>query len=335
MKKILLFFLSLAVGIVLFFVVVKTVGWEEVKEALKIFTGWHGLLIILLSFLVVAVGTWRWKAILEDLDVRMPMRRLFGPYLAGFSLMFLIPVLIWGGETLRSYALKREHSISWPKGMASVIIDRILEWSVNLVVILSGGLFFIFKMGLPSKELSIIFGAVFLVLFLFIFFFYFKSARKESIVRFFLFSRKNQPFEVEQEIYSFFRFRKVSAWKALAVSFLRAAIMGFRSWILIIFLGKSIAFMPVLSVLGFTYLAAMIPIPASLGSHEAIQTYAFGALGVGTAAATGFAMIIRTAELIVALFGLVVLFRFGVSLIKNIFFKKLDSLVKNGDNNGI
>src|SRR4030042_758613 len=155
LKKIFLFLFSLIVGVVLFFIVLNAVGWQEVKEALRIFTGWHGLLIILLSFLVVVIGTWRWKAILEDLGVQMPMKRLFGPYLAGFSLMFLVPVLIWGGETFRSYALKQEHLISWPKGMASVIIDRILEWTVNLLVIFAGGTFFILKMGLPSKELCL------------------------------------------------------------------------------------------------------------------------------------------------------------------------------------
>lgn len=333
MKRIALFFLSLVIGLALFFVVLNMVGWEEVKKAFEIFTGWHGLLIILLSFLIVAAGAWRWKAILEDLGAQISMKRLFGPYLAGFSLMFLAPVLIWGGETLRSYALKKEYSIPWSKGMASVIVDRILEWTVNLVVIFTGGIFFIFKMGLPSRGLSFIFGAVFLVLVLFIAFFYFKSARKESIVRFLFFSRKNQPFEVEKEIYDFFRFKKPSAWKALGISLLRAVIMGFRSWILILFLGKVVGFLPVISILGFTYLAAMIPIPASLGSHEAIQTYAFGALGAGTAAATVFTMAIRTAELVVSLFGLIILFHFGASVVKSFFFKKLDNLVKNGDNN--
>ncbi len=333
-KKTALFLLSLVAGIVLFSFVLKTVGWGEVKDALLIFKTWQGLLIILLSFLILILGTWRWKAILDNLGARIPLKRLLGPYLAGFSLMFLVPVMIWGGETLRSYAIKREHSISWSKGMASVVIDRILEWAINLAVIFFGGVFFVLKIGLPSRELCLIFIAVFLLLLSFAALFYFKSSRRESIVRFFLFSRKNQPFEVEKEIYDFFGLRNPAAWKAFGISFLRAVVMGFRSWILIVFLGKAIGLLPVISILGFTYLAAMVPIPASLGSHEAIQAYAFNALNIGEASAPEFTVVIRTAELIVALLGLIFLFHFGVSLMKKNFLKKLDILVENGDNNG-
>ena len=89
--------------------------------------------------------------------------------------------------------------------------------------------------------------------------------------------------------------------------------------------------MPVLSVLGFSYLAVMIPIPTALGSHEAIQTFAFGALGLGASAATAFTMIIRGAELIISLFGIIILFRLGVILIKNILFKKINKLAENNE----
>ena len=73
-------------------------------------------------------------------------------------------------------------------------------------------------------------------------------------------------------------------------------------------------------------MAVMIPIPTALGTHEAIQTFAFNSLGLGTHTATAFTMIIRGAELMAALVGVVILFRLGAILVKNNLFKKLSSL---------
>ena len=215
--------------------------------------------------------------------------------------------------------------------MASVIIDRVLEWTVNLAVIFSGGIFFLFIIGFPPMKLGVIFGGVFLILLAGVSFFYFKCVKRESFVGLFIKNGQNKPFEIEKEIFAFFKIKKKAMWKALFLSFLRASVMYTRAWFLILFLGKTIAALPVLSVLGFSYLAVMIPIPTALGSHEAIQTFAFGALGLGVSTATAFTMIIRGAELILSLFGIVILFRLGIILIKNILFKKIDKLAENNE----
>ena len=102
--------------------------------------------------------------------------------------------------------------------------------------------------------------------------------------------------------------------------------MFLRTWVLVIFLGKNIGLLSTLSILGFTYLAAMIPIPAALGSHEAIQTFSFSSLGLNISLAAVFTMIIRAAELLFALAGLVIVLNTGVMFIKDIFFKKIGKL---------
>ena len=57
-------------------------------------------------------------------------------------------------------------------------------------------------------------------------------------------------------------------------------------------------------------------IPAVLGSHEAIQVFAFGSLGLGAPAATAFTMIIRAADILVALIGTAALFQLGIGILK-------------------
>jgi len=112
--------------------------------------------------------------------------------------------------------------------------------------------------------------------------------------------------------------------KIFGISFLRAIITYLRTWFLIFFLGKNIGGLTALSILGFSCLATMIPIPTALGSHEAIQIFAFNSLGLGLSTATAFTMIIRGAELSIALIGGMILFRLGTSLLKNTLSKKYE-----------
>ncbi len=335
MKKFFLFLISLIIGIVLFVWIGKTVGWQEIKNAFLIFTGWNGIVIFILTFLIMLFGAWRWQETLKAQNVEISFFELFKAFLAGFSVIFLAPVLLWAGEVLRGYVLRRKNKVSWTQVMTSVFIDRILEWTVNLIVIVLGSLYFLYKIGLPSKNLLIIFGGVFLFFFFVISYFYFKVLKRESIIRFIFkisgfknFDQRNFLLEAEKQIFNFFRWENKKLQKTFSLSFLRAGAMLLRAYILIIFLGKNIGLLSSLSVLGFTYLAAMIPIPAALGSHEAIQTFAFNSLGLNISIAAAFTMIIRAAELLFALAGLTIIFKVGVFFVKDMFFKKVEKLGK-------
>jgi len=184
MKKIFLFLISLFVGIGIFLWIGKTVGWQEIGSAFMLFTGLHGIIIFSLTLLVLLIGNKKWQEILRAQDVEISFFELFKAFLAGFSVMFLAPVLIWAGEILRGYVIRRKNKVAWSKIMASVFIDRVLEWTINLIVIVLGSFYFLYKIGLPSKNLLMIFGGVFLIFFSAIAYFYFKISKKESIVKF-------------------------------------------------------------------------------------------------------------------------------------------------------
>lgn len=333
MKKFILFIISFLVGIGLFIWIAQTVGWQEIKNSFSVFTGINGLIIFILTLLIMLIGNWKWQEILKGEGVRISFWSLFKSFLAGFSVMFLAPILLWAGEIFRSYILKKDNDVPWTQGLTSVIIDRILEWTANLVVILFGVIIFLLTIGFPPANLAIIFGGVFLFFVLGISFFYLRTFRRKSMARiaFRLFGLKNIKddnvvLQAEKGMFDFFRLENKTFWTSFILSFFRAGLMYFRAGLLIFFLGKSIGALPVLSILGFNYLAVMIPIPAALGSHEAIQTFAFSSLGLGISTATAFTMIIRGAELIIALAGVAMVFRYGVIIIKDNLFNKIDRL---------
>lgn len=299
------------------------------------FSIWQGLVILFITLIIAILGTWKWKEILKGQGVGVSFFSLFSPYLAGFALMFLASIMVFGGEVFRAYRLKQKNSVPWPKGMASVIIDRVIEWTTNLAVIVLGAAVFLYNIGLPPKNLFIIFGGFFIAFAIGIGYFYLKIYKRESfveaIISFFGGKQLKEDsafFEIENEIFKFFRWEEPQMLKSFAISFLRTGAMLFRVWLLILFLGKDSSFLASLSILGFSYLAAMIPIPTALGSHEAIQAYAFNSLGLGVSTATVFTMIIRGAELILSLAGLIILFRLGFVLINTAVIEKIDSIRK-------
>jgi len=317
----LLFLISLLIGIGLFIWVINFVGWQEIKNAFFVFKSWKGILILIISLLIMLMRNWTWKEVVREKNIEISFWELLKIYLVGFSIRFLTPVLTLGDEIYQGYALKKRNSLSFSKGLATVLIERILEWTVNLLVIFLGISLFLFKIGLPPQNLAIILGGGFLIFFTGLFLFYFKTFKKESIVKPFvkIFNHRldNEPFEIEKEIFNFFKLKKKSMWKCFSLSFSRMLLTYFRTFLLIISFRQHPSLFSVFSILSFSYLATMFPIPTALGIHEAVQVFAFGALELGSSVAAAFTMIIRGAELIIALIGLVILFRSGSSLFKN------------------
>jgi len=169
-------------------------------------------------------------------------------------------------------------------------------------------IFFLFYASHPSYRAGIF---IFLIVFLVIgaiSLFYFKSYRRESIIHFFLkkFNIKNTngadtAMEVEKEIFQYFHPNKKLIWKGLGLSVLVEIVLWTRTYFLILFLGKSVSILLTVSVVAFSSLAIIAPIPAALGSHDAVQSFIFTALGLGAGTGAAFVMVIRGAELIMSL----------------------------------
>jgi len=338
MRKFLLFLFSLLIGVGLFIWIGKTVGWQEIKNAFLVFAHAQGLVILGLTALIILFAILRWREILKSQGHNISITSLAGPYLSWFSLAYLAPMLFFSVEVFRGYVLRKKFSIPWSQGLASIIIDRTLDWTIYLIVFFIGAIFLFMEIGLPPKEIGLILAGVFIFFSAAIGFFYFKGFKKESLAKFFIkrFNNKKhlnpEPLEIEKEIFKFLNLRKSFFWKAVGFTFLKTGIAFTRAWFLIFFLGETIGFFSVLPILGFHYAAMLIPIPAHIGSHEVIQVFVFGAINLRAGAAAAFTMIIRGAEIILALIGVVALFKLGVGLLQTALFRKIKRLVSNKNN---
>ncbi len=321
MKKILFFLFSLVTGIVLFSWILNHVGWESIKLALGHFSFQAGLLILLLTISSAVIRSLRWGTILKSQQCNIPLLRVFEYYLSGISISFFFPMVIFGGEVFRGYDLKEKYSVPWFKSIASVIIDKILEITVYTITAIFGIAFFILKVAfVPAKFYSIIFLGTLLIIVL-MGILYFKILKKESIIISLLkrLNIKNSNdtetiINIEKEIFQYFTLNKKILWKGIALSLLHELILLGRAALLLLFLGKGISAFTVVSIVAFSSLAALLPIPAALGSHEAVQSFIFNSLGLGADTAMAFVFILRGVELAVALWGAVFFFKFGIQI---------------------
>lgn len=328
-NKLILIILSFAIGIIAFIFLGKWIGWDEIGRAFSAFTVEQGAIILFLTLIIALLGNLRWKEILKDQGIDISFFKLFRIYLGGYSIMYLFPSILLAGEFFRMYGLGKERGLSWKRTASSVIVERVLEWTSNLLVVFLGLFLFVFKINFFSKKIILFFGAAFCFFFFAIIFFYTTALRKRSIVHLIVKKyeegKENGLIEVENQVFNYFDLKSKYLIKGLALSFLRALVMQLRVWVLILFLGANVGFLHSFSILGFSYLSSMIPIPTSLGTHEAIQIGAFRSIGLPGSMAAAFTLIIRAAEIILSSFGLIYLIRVGFNLKNNIYENKQDS----------
>jgi len=321
MKRLILFAGSLLAGIFIFGFLISGVGWQEVWEPLSAFSLSKAFVIFLLTAAFLLTGALRWQFVLKGQGCSIPFSSVWRPYLAGFSLLFFIPIVPFANEFFRASALGELHKVEFGKGMASVFIDRILEVTSNLFVVITGGVLFLFaEHGIPYSVRTIAIICFIGIWFLFLSLLYIRIFQKKSVIRL-LWKGSGGMQEIEKEVFAFFHLKNRFFWQGLSFSFLKSAIGLVRVWALIFFLGKGFAALAGVTILGFYYLAVLVPIPAALGSHEALQAVGFGVFGLGAGTGAAFALAVRAVEILFAASGLALFFHFGLRFMKNMIFR--------------
>jgi len=312
MKKLLFFLVSSLAGIGLFAWAIEKIGWDQIWATFRGFSVWSVFVILGLSILIVLIGSWKWQVILKSQGYRLPFAKVFRAYLIGFSLDYLTPFAMFGGEIVRGYSLK-EDSLTWEKIIASIGADKILDCIAIFFTITSGLLLFNDRFSSSLVGPKIILAALLLIISV-ILFFYFKVKKKESVVKFFIELiglEKSKSGEavvrVEKEIFSIFRQKKHLAEISL-LTVLRLAVLLIRHWVLLYLLGMNIDLFGAFSILSFTFLTYFFPTPALLGSHEVVQSFVFPFYGFRSGAGAAFTLALRIGDLFAAFGGLIFLF---------------------------
>lgn len=318
MKKLLTFFFSLLLGVLFCIGLFRyVVTWQEFREELTGFSFLEWAAVLSFSFVCFFTAVWRWQNVVEELGYSPSFSNLFGPHLASFGIVYLVPVGLFWADIFRAKSLKKQ-GIPISKGLASVFIDRIFNSVFNLALIFIGLFIFFGKVGTLWVELRHIYLiAIFFFLFtlglILAFVFHPPFLKRLGLLDFLLnsFAEKEKIGEmVKKEIVDFFRKENFSslAW-IICLSLLRSFSLLLLSFFIVLFLGYPLSIPSVWGLFGPTFASLETPISADLGSHDLTSAFVFESLGLKRGTGVAYALVFRGANLFLALGGLLFLGR--------------------------
>lgn len=337
MKKYLFIFLSLVLGAFFFVFALRKFGWQEVWRAANILSWWQFLVVLLLILAGFLVSVWHWKVVIKSqTSESVSFWSALKARSVGFAMCYLTPSVYFGGEAMQAIILNSESKISWTHNIFSIIVDKAIDMTVGMLVMIFGLIYIFVYFSLPVW-LNWTIGAVVAIWIGFAYFFYSRAFRQQgfitSIIKFFWLDRvkKVDKFseniqEVEQLISDFFLHKPGYFASVVVLAFFRRFFILSGFWLTIHFLKVQVNVFQVLGFMAVTSVMYFLPVPGSLGIHEAAHAIFFNLFGLGGYNGVAFTLILRVLELMGMAVGLFFLLIFQIKVWKNNFWSKLKKI---------
>ena len=130
--------LLVLLGLALLLWSLRQVSLAETWAVLRRLTLGQLLLLALANGLVLLPLIGRWWVILVAQGYRLPLRALAGYRLAAFGVSYFTPGPHVGGEMIQVFMVEREQGVPRSDALAAVILDKAIEFSINLTFLLLG-----------------------------------------------------------------------------------------------------------------------------------------------------------------------------------------------------
>jgi len=266
--------------------------------------------------------------------------KLFLIRLVGFSLSYVTPAALLGGEPARFYLLKSEDEKQNNRLIASIIVDKLMQILSSCFFFFTGVFVLLFYLNL-SRLTGIIITTTFLFLII-LFLFLIKSIKKVSKEEGFFISMfrvlylnkikkikdmQNRFEQIEREMITFFRQPRIFILKPVLLTFVEVGLILTLFWLIIFFMGSVLTIPRLLVIRSMTDLSAMIPFPASLGTLEITQAFVFETFAMGAHTGVALSLIFRGVSLTLAFIGLIVFGFFHIQGVIDKFGKKILKLM--------
>ena len=313
MNRRLLRFLPWLLGIALLVVIVRSVSLADVAALLRQLRLWQIGVLLLLNAVILATITGRWWVLLRGLGHRVPIVPLFAYRLAAFGLSYFTPGPHVGGEMIQVFMVEREQGVPRSDALAAVILDKAIEFSINLTFLLLG-IAAILQWRIVPRETGQqaigLAGALLLVPVAYLAataLGHYPATRLARIL-----ARRWPRFagtavtidESEAQVGRYFRQQPRAFGWAIAITLLGWAVLIAEYWFMIRFLGVSLTLPQLVGALTAARLSILMFLPAGLGALEAGQAAAFVLLGFDPAVGISAALLIRLRDTTLGLLGL-------------------------------
>ncbi|MGZ5487620.1 MAG: lysylphosphatidylglycerol synthase transmembrane domain-containing protein, partial [Candidatus Aminicenantales bacterium] len=136
--------------------IIKT-GPTEILRALGQLSLAEIAALLGLRFLYWLVRAINWRALLVSSGERVPFGEILGARVAGYAVSYLTPAGNLGGETVRIFCLD---SVDRNKALATVVVDKTIEFLAGLSTIALAVVFLITEFALPRRQKIELFAAI-------------------------------------------------------------------------------------------------------------------------------------------------------------------------------
>lgn len=299
--------------LILLMLALRDVEFAQILPLLQQLTYAQIGMLLILNGLVIVCFAWRWQVILQALHPARFFGRLCLHRLGGFGVSYFTPGPQVGGEPIQ-LALLQHEGIPSPVGIASIGLDKLIEISTNLTVILLG-LLILLNTQLPADQvyLALLLGAFGLGLPISVLYALWRGVAPLSGCLRMLpnrgqIGRLKLLVEVirqsEESMMAFLQTQPRATLKAFGISIISWAGLMASYWLMASFIGIRLTLVELINLLMAQQVAFLLPLPGGLGALESSQTFMFGLLGYDPSIGITLSLLMRARDVTFGLLGL-------------------------------
>jgi uncharacterized protein (TIRG00374 family) len=281
---------------------------QDIWKALKTLKLSQIAIILSINAAVIGLMTARWWIIVRAENRSLPFLPLVGYRLSVFGLSYFTPGPQVGGEPLQVVYLQRNHGLSFARATSAVIMDKLLEFLVNFILI-GIGAWAIFRVGLVSENgirltFSLIGLAILLLWPLAHILLLYNGIMPVSrvLIRQPFIQKDHQGIRlimVAERMASVFCRKHVhTMFLAIVISLLSIVGIAVEYYLMVSFLGMKVNAIQVFAALTAMQVSFLMPLPGGLGALEASQVFALGAFGQPASAAISLTLLMRARDIL-------------------------------------
>ena len=296
--------------------VVRYAPLAEIWAALRGLQLWEIAVLLAANAILYVLVTLRWWLIVRADARHIPYLPLLGVRVAVFGVSYFTLGPQVGGEPLQILFLQRKYGLTYTRATASVLMDKILEFLVDFILLVLG-LAAVFRAGvLTESSLSFSLELIGLLLLLLwppthIALLYHRRYPLTALVRAIPFIPKKAKAirflrAAEGLAGNFCRRHLPYLLGALGVSLLAGVGMVGEYALMTSFLGIHLPFWRTVAAWAAGWMAFLMPLPGGLGALEASQVFVLGRFGIRNAAAISLILLMRGRDLLIGGLGLLI-----------------------------
>jgi len=296
--------------ITLLYFALRNAPFLEIWSALKQLQLWQIATLLIIDALIYALITLRWWIIVRAESKAVPYIPLLAVRIAVFGVSYFTLGPQVGGEPLQVFYLQRNYGITYTRATASALMDKLLEFLANFLL-LAVGLTAVLQAGIlnTSGSNSLVSLGGLVILFAWPPIHIILMIRGKYPVSAILRRITNKKFTrfifaSERMAAAFCRRHLSSLLAALTVSVLAAVGMLTEFFLITTFLQIDLSLSQTIAAWTAGWLAFLVPVPAGLGALEASQVFAFDVFGISAASAISVAFLMRGRDLLIGGLGL-------------------------------